>query len=80
METNDYPWSLKSQEFSHDSRWANHYTGVFEYEGRYWQVQYQEGATEEQEGEDPWYDEEEIEAVEVVWLPVVVNKWVPKSV
>lgn len=80
MEENDYPWELSSKTFLDDSRWALHYEGVFEFEGKHYMVQYQEGATEYQEGEDPWYHEDEIEATEVVWLPVVEHKWVPKSV
>lgn len=79
MEEHDYPWELVSQEFVESHRWYDVYTGVFEYEGKNWQVSYLVPSTEMQE-EDPWNEDDEIEATEVVWLPVVVNKWVPKSV
>jgi hypothetical protein len=62
------------------SRWAVHYEGVFEYEKKHYQVQWQQGATEYQEGEDLWYNADVIEAVEVVKLPVVKYEWTPKRV
>lgn len=76
-ELNDYPCDLRDKTFLYESRWANHYEGVFDFEGSTWQVQWQEGATEYQEGEDAWYDQKEIEATKVVKLPVVKYEWTP---
>lgn len=77
MEENDYPWELASQEFIESHRWYDIWEGVFEFEGKHYQVTYAIPSTEMQE-EDPWGDGvDEIEATEVVWLPVVQHKWVP---
>lgn len=75
MDDHDYPSDLKSQTFVESHRWYDVYTGVFEFEGKNWQVSYNVPSTEMQD-EDPWYDEDEIEAAEVVWLPVVKHDWV----
>lgn len=81
LEELDVPYTTVHTKFLHSSRWANHYEAVFEFEGKHYMVQYQDPATEAQEGGiDYWYDENDIEAVEVVLLPVVKHEWMPKSV
>jgi len=81
LEDLEVPYEVIHTNFLHTSRWANHYEVVFEYEGKFYMVQYQEPATEDQEdGIDFWYDEENVQAVEVSLLPVVKYEWTPKSV
>jgi hypothetical protein len=46
-------------------------------DGKTYQVFYEEGLTEGQEGTDPWCDESEIKAVEVEPRQVTVTNWLP---
>jgi len=75
MEDNDFPFDLLDKEFIEEHRWFNVWTGVFEYEGKYYRVTYLDPSTEMQE-EDPWSDEETVIATQVVRLPVVKYEWV----
>lgn len=56
-------------------RWEIHYEGVFEYLGKHYMIYWQRPATEMQEC-DPWYNEDEIECFEVELQEVTVKKWV----
>ena len=40
-------------------------------------VQHEQGLTENQDGTDPWFDADEVKAVEVEQRPVVVQQWKP---
>lgn len=51
---------------THKSRWAVHYSGVFEYEGKLYQTTWQQGATEYQDVTPYEYEDGEIECPEVV--------------
>jgi hypothetical protein len=75
MEDNDYPYELTDLQHIDDRRWYSVWTGVFEFEGKHYRVHYSSPATEMQE-EDPWNDETEIVAYEVVKLPVVKYEWI----
>lgn len=74
MDENDYPYSLIAQEYVDSHRWYDVFTGVFEFEGKHYQVAYLTPSTEMQE-EDPWDNDEEIVATQVVLLPVVRKEW-----
>jgi hypothetical protein len=57
-----------------EQRWSLDVELVFKHEGRYWRVAASEPATEYQD-EDPWYDQTEVIADEVVLAPVTELKW-----
>lgn len=59
------------------NRWSNTVEVVFEHDGRHWQVEFEEPATEMQEGQDVWSGRDEIQAVEVHQMPVTVTAWQP---
>lgn len=61
-----------------EGRWQVHYSVVFRApdDGRLWEVGFQRGATEMQEC-DRWYDEQEITATEVEPYVVEVTKYRP---
>lgn len=75
MEEMDYPYEFIDREFIEERRWYSIWSGVFEFEGKYYQTIYLSPATEMQD-EDPWNYDEEIVATEVVRLPVVKYTWV----
>lgn len=52
------------------SRWGLLHKAVWEYEGRYWQVRYEEPATEYQEWDN------EFEVYEVFGVPRIITEWV----
>jgi hypothetical protein len=64
-----------------DHRWSYGMSGVFEFEESNWEIDWQIGASEEQDSNIyPWDSYEfPITATKVVLLPVVVQKWVPAS-
>ena len=80
MDEWDLPYSALHTKFMHTSRWANHYEAIIQAEddGKFYRVNYQEGATECQEDTDYWYDEDEIRGTEVTLKTVTVKKWVDK--
>lgn len=75
MDDNDYPWEFMDKELIDQRRWVNIWEGVFEFEGKHYRVNWQEGATEVQEDTDQWFDEAEIEAYEVVKRQVMSYEW-----
>ncbi len=73
----EVPWEgMLQEEFTHSSRWANHYTGVFAHDGQHWQVAWQVEATELTDC-DTWGDRREIVATRVELRDVTVQRWVP---
>lgn len=76
MDDNDYPYDLMDTEFVEERRWYSIWTGVFPFEDTYYQVSYAVDKSE-YDDMDSWWDEDEITATEVVFLPVVRKVWVP---
>lgn len=60
-----------------DKRWTRVLAMVFEHEGKFYQVLYEAGLTENCEVE-PWENEEEVEGVEVVQVEKTIKVWEPK--
>ena len=68
--------SVVSDEIADQLRWADLHVIVFEYEGKFWQVEYFSGSTEMQEsGWGYGYEPDEIEAVEVEPYEVTVTRY-----
>lgn len=67
------------REFYDSRRWSNVWRLIFEApdDGKFYEIFYEEGATEYQEGADPWGDENEVTATEVELRPVVRAEWKP---
>lgn len=72
------PYSAMVDKIIDTSRWSIHHEIVFEHQGKFYQTEYSEGATEMQD-ESPWEYDDEVDCVEVELKPVQVMKWVPKS-
>ena len=77
LEELDLPYNCTDTEMIHNGRWSLYWKGVFEYEGKHYEIQWEEGATEYQDP-DKWGDETEVEAIEVVKVPIVKYEWVAK--
>lgn len=61
---------------THSSRWKEHRTMVFTFDGKFYRVNYMKGATEHQ-GTEPFEDMgKDIPCVEVVPVEVTVTKYV----
>lgn len=75
----DIPYSDDTvyTEYITSGRWVDHWSAVFEFDGKHYQVDYQTPATEMQEC-DRWYDDV-VTATEVHQVPVTVMSWVPVS-
>ena len=60
-------------------RWMSVHELVFRApdDGLTYLVQHEQGLTENQDGTDPWFDADEVKAVEVEQRPVVVQQWKP---
>lgn len=71
----DLPHSAILDEITDTSRWSVHHRIVFEYEGKFYEAYYSEGATEMQD-ESAWEYEDEVECDEVELKEVKVRKWV----
>jgi len=71
----DIPASAVYTEYADEGRWAVIRWAVFAYAGQHWAVTYQLPATEEQEC-DLWFDEDEITATRVELRETTVMKWV----
>lgn len=74
----DLPYSALLDEITDTSRWSIHHRIIFDYQGKFYQAHYSEGATEMQD-ESPWEHEDEVECVEVELKEVKVKKWVVKK-
>lgn len=79
LEALDVRYENRHQELIDQKRWTNVYTAVFEHEGVFWQVKFQEGATESQELSDAavWMHRDPVTAVEVATAPVITMVWLP---
>ena len=75
MIDHDYPWELMDKELIDQRRWYNIWEGVFEFEGKFYQVNWAEGSTEIQEDTDTWFEEPYIKATEVEKIPVQSYEW-----
>lgn len=71
------PYKAILDEIEDTSRWSVHHRIVFEYDGKFYETYYSEGATEMQD-ERPWEYDEEVECDEVELKEVKVVKWVRK--
>ncbi|MCY8539476.1 MULTISPECIES: hypothetical protein [Bacillus] len=71
------PNSALFDEITGSSRWSIHHKIVFPYQGRFFETNFSEGATELQD-ECPWEYEEQVECYEVELKEVKVKKWVRK--
>lgn len=69
------PSEAISDEVTDTGRWSIYHDIIFEYEGKFYQTDYSEGATEQQ-CESPWEDETEITSFEVEKKEVLVESWV----
>lgn len=58
------------------TRWSIVHEIVFEYNGKFYQTTYSEGATEMQY-ESPWEYDDEVECIEVELREVKIKKWMP---
>lgn len=77
LEDLDVPYICEDRQLESEHRWYDIFSGVFDDgTGTHWRINWLENATEMQEL-DTWGDEDEVEAVKVVKLPVVVHQWVP---
>ena len=73
----DLPDNLSDTEVIDEGRWSLTKTGIADFNGRHYRFEFEEPATEMQEGLDPWNDADQVEAVEVRQEQVVVTKWIP---
>lgn len=62
-----------------NSRWAIQYELIFKYDDKLYRAYYSVGATECQD-ETPWQDEDEIKCIEVMAVPSIDYKAVPKPI
>ncbi|GGM07010.1 hypothetical protein GCM10010099_23760 [Streptomyces cinereus] len=78
LEEFDVPYTNLHDEQIDSRRWAEVRSCVFRApdDGKAYEVTYQVPATEHQEC-DTWFDQEQIEAVEVEQQPVTVMQWKP---
>ena len=58
------------------TRWSIVHEIVFEYNGKFYQTTYSEGATEMQY-ESPWEYDDEVECTEVELREIKIKKWMP---
>lgn len=70
VEEFDLPYSLIDEEIFDESRWGTWKRGVFEHDGKFWQVEW-----EDVEQVGPWENEDCV-ATLVEKREVVVTKWV----
>lgn len=70
------PYTCHDVEIYDQGRWDTWKTGIFEHDGKSWQVHWSEGSTEMQDTQ-PWEYEDEIEATEVIKVPRIVSQWIP---
>lgn len=76
LEEFDVPYTNLHDEQVDSRRWADTRRCVFRApdDGKAYRVTYQVPATEQQEC-DTWFDEDEVKGVEVEQVPVTVMKW-----
>lgn len=72
----DLPGSAIEDEITSTSRWSEHHSIIFEFQGKFYSTGYSCGATEMQD-ERPWQDENEIDCMEMKLATVKVEKYVP---
>lgn len=70
----DVPYDPVHDEIIGHGRWTVEHRIVFARDGKFWQTEYNVGATENQE-QQPWEYETEVECREVVLQRVLVDKW-----
>lgn len=71
----ELPYCCQDITILEKSRWSVVREGVFEYQGRTYQIWWSEGATEYQD-EEPW-EHDDPEPIEVVKKEVTRYEWVP---
>jgi hypothetical protein len=77
VEELDLPHSCIWKEHVYDSRWANHFDGVFIHpeDGKAYMISWQRGKSEIQDDMDTWYDNVGIEAYEAKQIQVTKTEW-----
>lgn len=75
LEELNIPDDALSTELYDQGRWINTYRAIFGYEGKFWEVFYFVGCTENQES-DPWQNQVEIPAKEAWLAEVTEMAWV----
>lgn len=73
----ELPWTHVDAWVVNEGRWSVDKAVVFEFEGIFWQVEAAFPATEMQEGQDPWNDQETVAATLVEKREVAIECWMP---
>lgn len=72
----ELPWAYVDAEVIDERRWSIVKEVIFEFENKFWMIVADFPATEMQEGQDPWNDEDSVTATQVEKREVTVEKWV----
>ena len=72
----DLPYGAIEDTLVDNSRWSIGHRIIFQYNDKFYEAYYSEGATEMQ-CERPWEYNDEVECTEVIKKKITVDAWVP---